>query len=179
MPPTKQQVYTVQRTYDYPEPGLDAVKLVAALRQKYGPETKAIYPTDNGPYSSGDANITAMYWVYDEQGHFIASDKGASRPAEAPFDCEPMGEINNWGNMFNRSRLNTLAPSSVCDNLVVLSVSMGATMPAPYRRHTITEIEDHALLRRDVQIAGDAAKADAQKKQQQQFDKSKQAVPTL
>jgi hypothetical protein len=185
MPPTKQQAFAVTRSYPYPAPGIDRVKLVAALRQKYGPETKAIHAFAGTPQGVGDGLIQQMYWVYDEQGHVISSNKDTSAPYDAPFGCLPMAELqglsgNIWINMANQYRLNTLPPANFCDTVVVLKVSLGGpTQLSPNVITTITEIDDHALLRRDVQIAGDAAKAESQKQQQQQLDQSKQAKPSL
>jgi hypothetical protein len=182
MPPAKQQAFAVSRKYEYPQPGIDRVKLVAALRQKYGPETKAI--KING---TGDINIIEMYWVYDEQGNFIASDKGASDPSRPPFNCLPWGisdgrsGSNLWGDMMKQYLVNALPPANFCDSIVLLSVNLGgySVSTAAFSQATATEIDDHPLLRRDVLIAGEAAKADAQKQQQQQLEKSKQAKPSL
>jgi hypothetical protein len=185
MPPTKQQAFLVTRSYPYPAPGIDRVKLVAALRQKYGPETKAVHAFAGTPKGVGDELIQQMYWVYDEQGHVIPSNKDTSAPYDAPFGCLPMGGeggqgLNLWINMANQYRLNTLPPANFCDTLVVLYVSLlGPTQLSPNVISTTTEIDDHALLRRDVQMAGDAAKAQSQKQQQQQIDQSKRAKPSL
>lgn len=186
MPPTKQQVFAAHRGYSYPAPGIDRVKLVAALRQKYGPETKAIHAFAGTPKGVGDELIQQMYWVYDEQGHVIPSNKDASAPYDAPFGCRPLGDnvgdgTNMWVNMANQYRLNTLPPANFCDTVVVLFVNLGGASSQldPNVGSTNTVIDDYALLRRDVQIAGDAAKAESQKQQQQQIDQSKQAKPSL
>jgi hypothetical protein len=183
MPPAKQQVYSVSRTFDYPEPGIDRLKLIAALRQKYGPETKATHDWDKTKEGTGDEKITAMYWAYDEQGHFIASDKGVSAWGNPPFGCPMWGNgynpSNLWGDTANQYRLNTLPPASFCDTIVLLSVNLGCEFGAQFCRKTITEIDDHVLLRRTAQLAAEAVKADAQKRQQQQLDQSRQAKPTL
>jgi hypothetical protein len=186
MPPAKQQVFAVHRNYPYPAPGIDRVKLVAALRQKYGPETKAVHAFAGTPKGVGDELIQQMYWVYDEQGHVIPSNKDTSAPYDAPFGCLPIGDnvgdgTNVWGSMAGKYRLNTLPPASFCDTVVVLYVNLGGTSSQldPNVGSTNTIIDDYALLRRDVQIAGDAAKAESQKQQQQQIDQSKQAKPTL
>jgi hypothetical protein len=174
MPPAKQQTFTISRRVTYPLPGIDRAKLVAALRQKYGPETKAI--------ADGVGTITSMYWVYDEQGHFIASDKGGSGPGQPPFNCRPWGNDSNiWGDTLRQYRNNELPPAGFCDTVVMLSVDLGGGGQSgkDFSVGTTTEIDDRALLRRDVQVAGDTAKADSQKQQQQQIDKSKQAVPSL
>jgi hypothetical protein len=180
MPPTKQQAFVVARYYPYPQPGIDKLKLVAALRQKYGPETKAVYAWDRTKAGTGDVNINSMYWAYDEQGHVIASDKGSGGPLNPPFGCPVLGAstsgINIWVRMADDYRLNTLPPATFCDTIVLLAVDLGQ---GPYVFSTGTEIDDHVLLRRAVQIAGDAAKADAQKQHQQEIDQSKQAKPSL
>jgi hypothetical protein len=180
MPPTKQQAFVVARYYPYPKPGIDKLKLIAALRQKYGPETKATHEWGATREETGDDKINAMYWAYDEQGHVIASDKGASTWPNPPFGCPVWGAstsgINIWVGMADQYRLNTLPPATFCDTIVLLSVSLGQ---GPYVFSTGTEIDDHVLLRRAVQIAGDAAKADAQKQHQQEIDQSKQAKPSL
>jgi hypothetical protein len=180
MPPTKQQAFVVARYYPYPQPGIDKLKLVAALRQKYGPETKAVYAWDKTKPGTGDININSMYWAYDEQGHVIASDKGSGGPLNPPFGCPVWGAstsgINIWVGMADQYRLNTLPPASFCDTIVLLAVDLGQ---GPYVFSTGTEIDDHVLLRRAVQIAGDAAKADAEKQHQQEIDQSKQAKPSL
>jgi hypothetical protein len=184
MPPTKQQAFSVVRSYPYPAPGIDRVKLVAALRQKYGPETKAIHSFAGTPKGVGDELIQQMYWVYDEQGHVIPSNKDTSAPYDAPFGCLPMGGngglgTNIWVNMANQYRLNTLPPANFCDTVVVLSVMLAASVGEQFCTAATTEIDDHALLRRAVQIASEAAKAESQKQQQQQIDQSKQAKPSL
>jgi len=180
MPPNKQQAFTVARNYPYPQPGIDKLKLVAALRQKYGSETKAVYAWDKTKPGTGDININAMYWAYDEQGHVIASDKDSGGPLNPPFGCVVWGAsvnaANIWISAADQYRLNTLPPATFCDTIVLLSVSLGQ---GPYVFSTGTEIDDHVLLRRAVQIAGDAAKADAEKQHQQEIDQSKQAKPSL
>jgi hypothetical protein len=186
MPPAKQQVFALHRSYPYPAPGIDRVKLVAALRQKYGSETKAVHAFAGTPKGVGDELIQQMYWVYDEQGHVIPSNKDTSAPYDAPFGCRPIGDnvgdgTNMWATMAGQYRLNTLPPANFCDTVVVLYVNLGgmSSQLDPNVGSTNTIIDDYALLRRDVQIAGDAAKAESQKQQQQQIDQSKQAKPSL
>jgi hypothetical protein len=178
MPPTKQQVFALSRSYTYPQPGIERVKLVAALRQKYGKETKSTYLSA----AQVDSEIATMYWVFDEQGHLIPTDKGASGLGQPPFNCAPLGTPpgNTWINMVNQFRLNTLPPAGFCDTIVLLSVNVQGF--ASVRQDCVrseTEIDDFALLRRDAQIAADAAKAQSQKQQQQQLDQSKKAKPSL
>ena len=179
MPPTKQQAFAVTRTVPYPELGIERLKLIAALRQKYGPETKATHEWDKTKEGTGDGKITDMYWVYDEQGHVVPPGKDSSTWAQPAFNCAPLADSNKWTDMMNQYRLNTLPPASYCETVVIVTVHMGCSYGSPYCTQTRTEIDDHALLRRDAQIAGEAAKAQVQKQQQQQIDQSKQAKPSL
>jgi hypothetical protein len=179
MPPTKQQAYAVSRQYYYPDPGIERLKLIAALRQKYGPETKAGHEWDKTKEGTGDGRITSMYWVYDEQGHVIPPGTEKSGYGQPAFNCSAIFDANQWGNLANQYRLNTLPPANFCDTVVMLSVTFAATYQSPYCTATETQIYDFALLRRDIQIAGEAAKADAQKQHQQEIDQSKQAKPSL
>ena len=182
-PPNRPQVaFSVGRGYQYPAPGIDRAKLVAALRQKYGPETKANrrYTTHEEP---GDENITEMYWYYDEQGNFVASDKGSSTVGQPPFNCgtgsswDPHSD-SAWGGLLDAIRLNRLPAPGYCDTLVTLRIVLNGGAPGPVNS-TSTSLDDSALIRRDALDAGAAAKARAQKQQQQQLDKSKQAKPSL
>jgi hypothetical protein len=182
-PPNRPQVaFSVGRGYQYPAPGIDRAKLVTALRQKYGPETKATrrYTTHEEP---GDENITEMYWYYDEQGHFIASDKGSSTIGQAPFNCgtgsswDPHSD-SAWGGLLDAIRLNRLPAPGYCDTLVTLRIVLNGGAPGPVSS-TSTSLDDSALMRRDALDAGAAAKAKAQQQQQQQLDQSKQAKPSL
>ena len=182
-PPNRPQVaFSVGRGYQYPAPGIDRAKLVAALRQKYGPETKANrrYTTHEEP---GDENITEMYWYYDEQGNFIASDKGSSTVGQPPFNCgtgsswDPHSD-SAWGGLLDAIRLNRLPAPGYCDTLVTLRITLSPQPPGPVTQ-TATSLDDSALLRRDGLDAGAVAKARTQQQQQQQLDKSKQAKPSL
>jgi hypothetical protein len=172
----------VGRGYQYPAPGIDRAKLVAALRQKYGPETKANrrYTTHEEP---GDENITEMYWYYDEGGNFIASDKGSSTVGQPPFNCgtgsswDPHSD-SAWGGLLDAIRLNRLPAPGYCDTLVTLRITFSPQPPGPVTQ-TATSLDDSALLRRDGLDAGAVAKARTQQKQQQQLDQSKQAKPSL
>ena len=182
-PPNRPQVaFSVGRGYQYPAPGIDRAKLVAALRQKYGPETKANrrYTTHEEP---GDENITEMYWYYDEQGNFIASDKGSSTVGQPPFNCgtgsswDPHSD-SAWGGLLDAIRLNRLPAPGYCDTLVTLRITLSPQPPGPVTQ-TATSLDDSALLRRDGLDAGAVAKARAQQQQQKQLDQSKQAKPSL
>ncbi|HXW64484.1 MAG TPA: hypothetical protein VEK74_05340 [Burkholderiaceae bacterium] len=177
LPPAKQQTYAVSRTYNYPPPGIERLKLIAALREKYGPEAKHVY-YDTAHQS--DDNIVQMYWLFDERGHPAASDNGASGPSGAPFNCQSEYGVNAFSDTVNRYVAGSLASPGICDTLVVVLVNLGAS---PDDRKLVTktlvEIADNALLRRDALIVGDAQKAGARKEQQQQIDQSKQAKPTL
>jgi hypothetical protein len=182
-PPNRPQVaFSVGRGYQYPAPGIDRAKLVAALRQKYGPETKATrrYTTHEEP---GDENITEMYWYYDEQGHFIASDQGSSTIGQPPFNCgtgsswDPHSD-SAWGGLLDAIRLNRLGAPGYCDTLVTLRIAFSGPAPGPVTQ-TATSLDDRALFRRDGLDAGAAAKAKTQQQQQQQLDQSKQAKPSL
>jgi hypothetical protein len=182
-PPNRPQAaFSVGRGYQYPAPGIDRAKLVAALRQKYGPETKATrrYTTHEEP---GDENITEMYWYYDEQGNFIASDKGSSTIGQPPFNCgtgsswDPHSDVA-WGGLLDAIRLNRLPAPGYCDTLVTLRIVLNGGAPGPVNS-TSTSLDDSALIRRDALDAGSVAKAKAQQQQQQQLDQSKQAKPSL
>jgi hypothetical protein len=179
MPPTKQQAFAVTRTVPYPGLGIERLKLVAALRQKYGSETTAKHEWDKTKEATGDERISVMYWVYDEQGHLIPPGKDTSTWAQPAFNCVSIADGNRWGDLANQYRLNTLPPAVFCDSVVMLTVHFSAAFQSPYCTSTETQIYDFALLRRDVQIAGEAAKAESQKQQQQQIDQSKQVKPSL
>lgn len=162
LPPDKQRVYFIERYIHYAQP-MTYDNFLAAERQKYGQE---IF-TD----ISGDTK----YWLFDEQGRPIPPDKNAQQ--QSPYGCDA-DQASGKMLFLNQVRSYThggLPPATFCDSVIVLSVQGG---PGPVDSiHTF--LEDRALLRREVSVTGEAAKAEGQKKQQQELKNANQAKPNL
>jgi hypothetical protein len=71
---------------------------------------------------------------------------------------------------------NRLAPATFCDSVIVLHVDLDGDRVVGVTR---TSMIDTALQRRAVKATGDAAKAQAQKKQQDDLQKAQSAKPSL
>jgi hypothetical protein len=67
LPPNKQAVWRVFRDHSFPDKGIPKKTLLAALREKYGKESRAI--AANGKEATTDeSQIVGLLWLMDEQG---------------------------------------------------------------------------------------------------------------
>jgi len=166
LPPGKQRVYFIERYIQYQQ-AMTYDNFLTAVRQKYG---KEIFVDTNG----GN-----MYWLFDEQGRPIPPDQNAAHrsPYPSPYGCDA---DDASGKMWFLSQVRSythggLPPTTFCDSLIALRIQAG---PGPVDR-IHTWLEDRALLRHEVTAAGEAAKAEGQRQQQQQMKNAQQAKPNL
>ena len=171
--PNKPVAFLVQRDVSYPQPLLHQ-NLLDALRQKYGKEIQA---EGSSPANTGetniDDNITAMWWLFDEQGRPIPRGPVVNHE---PYGCIYVPANGQGYSQMVGSYLNkTLAPAGFCDSVIVLYAQFGVGQIGM----TSTVLVDLALLRRSAAATGDWARAGTQQQQQQEMQKANQAKPNL
>ena len=164
LPPDRQRVYYIYRYVNYKEL-MPNENIIASLRQKYGKET---LDTVNGG--------RIFMWLFDEQGHAIPPDKNAKQ--QSPYGCST---DDASGEMLFLSQVRSythggLPPATFCDSVIMLTVQFST---GDVSNVILTTFEDKALLRREVTAAGEAAKAEGQRQQQQQLKNAQQTKPNL
>jgi hypothetical protein len=167
MPPNKQLVYFITRSVTYKQP-VSQENFIAALRQKYGREILA-----------SSLPPPTLYWAFDEQGNPMPASKNTSR--DSAFGCSiPITPGGGWFRDQVSAYLHgQLPPASICDSLILLTVTVRAG-PAPQPAvGADTTLLDVALLRRAVVASGEAAKAEQQTQQRQSLQNANQAKPNF
>lgn len=171
-PNKPQTVYFMWRGFNYGEHPIAKQVIVDALRQKYGKETQAT--------SNSSLGITAMVWLFDEQGHVVYTPPNAPATNGTPFGCQgdyASGDgLNLYLNMMRNDVNNQLPAATYCDSLIVLHVALDGVSEVGVTR---TVLLDSALLRRSAIALGEGQKAEAAKQNQIDLQKANQAKPSL
>jgi len=135
LPPNKQTVWNVLRTRFFPDNGIAKATLLASLREKYGKETVAWIVT--GTPTTDDGKVTALVWVFDEQG----------RPGALP----PNMRIENctWSPNLVESSLPPYAVRNWCHTSYIAVVAQFSisTTPELYSQMTVTMVDLPLALR--------------------------------
>jgi len=139
LPPNKQAVWNVERTRYFPDKGIAKATLLASLREKYGKETVAWIVT--GTPTTDDSKITALVWLFDEQGR-----PGALSSSMPINNC-------NWGPNLVESSLPAYVVRNWCHTsfIGVIAQFSTSTTPELYSQMTVTMVDLPFALR-----AGDA-----------------------
>ena len=124
MPPNRETVWGVSRTYNYiprNQPSLE--NTLAALRSKYGPES---IPADTDPRN----RTKNMVWVYDASGKLLPRDQAM------PLYMSCGGKLqSHFGNgdiaSFNDISRGAAAAKSDCDSIVLITASVQAGSITP------------------------------------------------
>jgi hypothetical protein len=139
LPPNKQAVWWVERTRFFPDKGIAKGALLASLREKYGKELVAWIVT--GTPTTDDSKVTALVWVFDEQGRH-----GALPPNMRIENC-------TWGQNLVESSLPPYVVRNWCHTsfIAVMAQLSISTTPELYDRMVVTMVNLPFGLR-----AGDA-----------------------
>ena len=139
LPPNKQAVWYVERNHLFPDKGIAKANLLSSLRKKYGKETVAWIVT--GTPTTDDTKVTALVWLFDEQGH----------PGALPSNMRI--ENCTWGPTLAESSLPPHVVRNWCHTsfiAVIATLSVSST-PELYDQMTLTMVNVPFGLR-----AGDA-----------------------
>jgi len=170
-PNKPQTAYFISRNVQYVQPIAKQV-VFDALRQKYGKETEDVM--------TGGIGITAMVWLFDEQGHVVHTTPSTASTNGTPFGCQgdyAEGDgLNLYLGVQRDDFHNTLAPATYCDSLIELHVAFGGVAEIETTRTILIE---KGLLRRSGIAIGEGQKADAARQHQIELEKANSAKPSL
>jgi len=160
MPPSKQEVWAIGRTLEWPE-GKQALKnnVLAGLRQKYGPETD---PQNH-------------YWAFDEQGRPSTNadlkQQNCAGRGDWSLQVAPPGAP---AYPLFTPLLYTPGPQTLCNSLVEIKTQLNSALGSEYVTRVTVTLSDLPLARRSQQAyQAFLANADAVKKKEE-FEKAKQ-----
>jgi len=130
LPPNKQAVWNVERTRYFPDKGIAKATLLTSLREKYGKETVAWIVT--GTPTTDDSKVTALVWLFDEQGRPGALPSGMriencsvnSNLAESSL---PAYAVRNWCHtsfIVVMAQFSTSMTPELYDRMVVTMVNL-------------------------------------------------------
>jgi hypothetical protein len=170
-PNKPQTVYFVSRSVRYVQP-IARQNVLDALRQKYGKETEDV--------TTGGVGITAVVWLFDEQGHVVYTTPSTASTNGTPFGCQGDYAEGDGLNLYLGAQRddfnNHLAPATYCDSLIELHVALGGVSQIDTTQSVLI---DKGLLRRSGVAIGEGQKADAAKQHQIDLQKANQAKPSL
>jgi hypothetical protein len=166
LPPNKQAVWYAERNHFFPENGIAKATLLNSLRKKYGKGTVAWIV--RGTPTTDDSKVTALVWLFDEQGH-----PGALPSGNTIDNC-------SWDSTMAEASIPPSVPRNWCHTsfiAVVANLSVSAT-PELYDRMTLTMVNvpfglraGDATVSWKKDIAEGAHKRDIEKGKQQEEPK--------
>jgi hypothetical protein len=163
-PPSKQVVFSVGRTLEYPrDKALLRTNVVENLRQKYGPETDQ----ENGRY----------FWAFDENGNRLdaAQERSQNCKARVPFNT-PVAAPDASTYPQPTPLIYSPQPATPCDANVGVWASLDVPSDAPGELVTriTVQITDLALARRSQIAYQNYLKNGAAAQNKEELDKAKQ-----
>jgi hypothetical protein len=151
--------------------------LLAALREKYGKETIA-YNTSSRP-ETNDKLMLELYWLFDERGGRVPMPPLSALPTSNTLkEC-----ISNQNQASHQPRMHfddtelTREFTGWCTSFVGVYVDLGSTEDIV--DFTFTETVDIPLAFRTARASGAWLRDIAEKKRQEELEKSKRAKPVL
>jgi hypothetical protein len=166
LPPNKQAVWNVERTHFFPGKGIAKATLLASLREKYGKETVAWIVT--GTPTTDDSKVTALVWLFDEQG----------RPGAIPRSMSIDKCV--WDPTLVESSLPAYPVRNWCHRSYIAVVAQFSTSMTPdlYSQMTVTMVNlpfalraGNATVNWKKEIAEGAHKRDLENGKQQEKPK--------
>jgi hypothetical protein len=187
LPPSKQAVWRVQRFW---RQQMNRANLFASLREKYGKETVAL--VGNEP-AKDERTVHTLLWLFDDQGHPVPLP---TQPTDTLKFQQFLGCVQAYLNLPNGGQWDISGGSSELD-----PANLGGFLNKQQQLGGCEYVVVYASVQGDVNtgiipvasvyiadipIALRAAKAEAayltslaNRQQQQEIDKSKQAKPKL
>jgi len=171
-PPGPQVVWKVVR-FSY-RMHINHATLLMALRQKYGKEAVAYQESDQHPVTD-DRRMSDLYWLFDERGARVpmpsAASLGFSTIAQCVFGTsQPVMPTDD--ETFTRP----WADVEVCKSFVTVHVSISSQEIV---EDTVTQVMDVPLAIRTARASAAWLRDVAEKKRQEELEKSKAAKPVL
>ena len=175
-PPDPQMVWRFARQISF-APGKQPLvtDMLAALRQKYGPESYAMR-----------TDPPILYWHFDESGHRVKEGNGFQfqnctvygRPIDSAFSASAFngGAQRNWEQP--PDPLSGVQPG--CRDLVTVSATIGTSTDRALATGLTVYSADFPLAAREYQKTLDLIHSDAAARRRQELEKAhQQAKPTL
>jgi len=173
-PPGEQKVWKVDRYTSKLHTNRNT--LLAALRQKYGKEAFAWQGGDTTTNVRSDNQITAMLWLFDEQGNHVPMPASTVFPTRQSFEeCTIVNHTDEPDMKTDADFANRLNPWCAAHFVAVIVQLSNLDIV----ENTYTYMMDIPLAARTAR-AGDAWLRDyANKVHQQDLQRSKENTPTL
>ena len=150
--------------------------LLAALREKYGKETVA-YSNGSRTPATNDAGITELYWLYDEQGNRVPLPPTSAFPRTLLVSECGGGGGSGEPRMPTEDGFADQTSSPWCEAHyvgLVVTIAVGDIV-----EYTDTALTDLPLAVRTAHSAAAWLRDYANKRHQQDLDRSKENRPTL
>jgi len=185
LPPNQQIVWAMTRWINTPPGGtpMNRAELLANLRKKYGKET---YNSVNagGPSARSDAEITDLYWIYDEGGKRIPQPNPAFGVSGGGSGClgngAPRDQTIRPPGLSGNETHEIHIQSEWCKSTYVgvhANLTADGRDPANFISMFTMDMEDLPLAMRAEKATVDLYQKAAERRHQEEINRSKSVQP--